>query len=433
MVKGLLFALLVFLGCAPAASAAVAYVGGGQIERPSRSYTFVSYRAEPGETNLVIIVRERGGQRIRDEGAPIDARSGCDPISSHEVFCHSNEGLGVDLGDGNDSLVAPAGQFDGGDGNDTIHAHGGIRGGPGDDVLTGRAGPDALDGGGGHDVLHGAGGNDRLTDGDNATTGVGPDTLEGGPGSDTVSYSERAGPLVFDLRRPGGQGGPDGDNVKSIENVEAASGTHPTRAIGDGHSNDFNVFADRSVLRGMGGNDFLTAWSNYRDTLSGGPGNDLLAPSGDEGSEPDALSCGSGRDSVYMSEAPAQYVPPDCEWVIDNVDADLRYRLLGPLPSLDAPVARVRYGCNVDRADDCRAVWAVREELGTGSRSFGPLLVRRPQRVRLGERGAPTSLRLTRRGRALLERRRSIRARLGFLERGRVVGGFAIRVALAEP
>jgi hypothetical protein len=396
--------------------------------------TFASYRADPGEANRVTILDEPGGRLIRDEGAPIDARSGCDSISAHEVFCHSDEGLEVYLGDGNDSLAGPGGQFDGGEGNDTIHAAGGIRGGAGDDVLVGRDGTDDLKGGGGHDILRGGRGDDYLTDGDSAATGIGPDRLDGGPGVDRVTYARRATALSIDLRRARGQGAlGERDTLTGIEDVVDDQGPNPTRATGDGRANDLNLFADRSVARGMGGNDYLTAWSNRRDTLSGGAGNDFIAPSGDDYiSEPDALSCGPGRDEVSLPQVPAQYVPADCELVVDANDASLRYRLVGPLRRIEAPVVRVTLGNCYTDAGDCRVVWALREEVGRGPGSAGPLLARRPQIVRRNHRGALEALRLTPAGRAVLARRHSIRARLGFLQRKRVVGGFVIRIRLCS-
>ena len=433
MAKGILIALLALLAGAPAASAAVAYVGEATGGRVPQTGTFVSYRADPGEANRVTIVDEPGGRRIRDEGAPIEARSGCDPISAHEVFCHSDQGLEVDLGDGNDTLAGPVGQYDGGEGNDTIQAAGLIRGGAGDDVLAGRGGADDLNGGGGQDVLRGGGGDDYLADGDNATTGIGPDQLDGGLGVDRATYVQRGGPLVIDLRTPGGQGGPgEHDTLTSIEDVVDDGGPNATVATGNGRANDLNLFADRSVARGMGGDDYLTAWSNRRDVLSGGAGNDLLAPSGDAGSEPDALSCGPGRDEVDLSEVVAQFVPDDCEWVVDPDDASFRYRLVGPLRSLDSPVVRVTSGPCEERRGNCSVVWALRAEVGRGPRSAGPLLAKRAQLVRRNHTGGLVPMRLTRAGHRLVARRRNVRARLGFLDGKRVIGGFVIRIRLCR-
>jgi len=430
--KATFIALLLLLITAPVTRAAVAEVGGATTQKPPGFNKFVVFHADPGEANRVTAVADGKGERIRDDGAELHAGAGCDPISPHEVFCHA-KGLSADLGDGNDSLTAQNGSVSGGTGNDILHVGGVLRGGPGDDVLVGRAESDDIDGGGGQDILNGGGGNDDLTDGDDATTGVGPDRIDGGRGIDQAAYAQRGGPLVVDLRRPGGQGGlGEDDTLTSIERVVDSLGPHPTTATGDGGPNELNLFADRSIARGMGGNDFLIAWSDRRDVLSGGAGNDLLEPSGDAGSEPDALSCGPGRDEVDLSDAPAQLVPDDCEWVVDADDASLRYRLLGPLRGLDAPVVRVTYGNCDTEAGDCRVIWALREEVGRGPRSAGPLLARRAQRDRRSHRGGPLALRLTPAGRALVARRRSVRARLGFLLGNRVTGGFVIRIQVCQ-
>jgi hypothetical protein len=135
---------------------------------------------------------------------------------------------------------------------------------------------------------------------------------------------------------------------------------------------------------------------------------------------------------VYFSQLPAQYVPADCERVRSDLDASLRYRLLEPIAALDRPFARVGYG-RCDSDDPCRAVLAVRAQVGHGARSTGPLLARRAVRLAAGGFERPKPMLLTARGRDLLARRQSIRVRIGFLYRRRLVDGFAFRLARAEP
>src|SRR4051794_10187293 len=314
MGRALLICLVALLFAAPSASAATAALVSGMTENPPGSYAYVTYYAAAGESNRVAFVAVGAGTRITDDGASIEAGPGCDQISAHEVFCHAR-GLEAGLGDGDDTLSGPSGRVTGGDGNDTIHAGGYVEGGAGDDSLTGRGGDDNLEGNGGRDLLRGAGGDDRLTDGDSAATGVDSDVLDGGAGSDTVAYVHRRGPLVVDLLSGRGGEGGEKDTLIDVENAFDDVSSRPTVATGNARANDLSLFADRSVARGLGGDDYLTATSSYRDVVDAGPGDDILALTPYTGAVPDEIACGSGRDTVYFSQPPAQYVPADCEWV----------------------------------------------------------------------------------------------------------------------
>jgi hypothetical protein len=124
------------------------------------------------------------------------------------------EGVDIDLGDEGDSYtgsgapagfgngVPGAGPIQGGQGNDQItlsptayerangYINGDADGGPGDDVLTGVEGTNALDGGPGDDVLNGGGGDDRLLGGDgndHVAAGSGADRVNGGAGDDVLT------------------------------------------------------------------------------------------------------------------------------------------------------------------------------------------------------------------------------------------------------
>lgn len=79
-------------------------------------------------------------------------------------------GFEINTGAGNDTVTLGR----------TVPVPATIRGGPGDDVLTGGAGNDKLIGGPGNDELNGRGGNDELIG------GSGGDVLNGGPGDDTL-------------------------------------------------------------------------------------------------------------------------------------------------------------------------------------------------------------------------------------------------------
>jgi Ca2+-binding RTX toxin-like protein len=73
--------------------------------------------------------------------------------------------------------------------SDVLSDIGGIRGGTGDDVLTGDGNDNTIWGGDGDDTIHGGGGNDALYGGDGDDTIYGDggnDFLCGGPGADTL-------------------------------------------------------------------------------------------------------------------------------------------------------------------------------------------------------------------------------------------------------
>ena len=133
--------------------------------------------------------------------------------------------------------------LDGFGGNDTIRIEGDlpdafnpralfIRGGDGNDTLTGTKFNDKIIGGNGDDVIIGMGGNDRLEG------GAGNDTIDGGYGGDRIAGGDGNDILI-------GGPGPDrlfgGAGDDSFRNNE----TDPERQAGGG----------RDVLDGGGGND----------------------------------------------------------------------------------------------------------------------------------------------------------------------------------
>jgi Ca2+-binding RTX toxin-like protein len=86
----------------------------------------------------------------------------------------------------------------GGDGNDTLTGsrfNDKIIGGPGDDILIGMGGNDRLQGDAGNDSIDGGYGADRLDGGDGNDTligGPGPDRMFGGAGDDSFRNAETA-------------------------------------------------------------------------------------------------------------------------------------------------------------------------------------------------------------------------------------------------
>jgi Ca2+-binding RTX toxin-like protein len=235
-----------------------------------------------------------------------------------------------------------------------------ITGGAGEDLLQGGGGADTLNGGGGYDVadysdhtgpvtltldgaaddgspgegdriasdvedLRGGAGNDALTgDGqDNVLDGgLGADVMLGGGGTDAVDYSSRDAAVRVDLGgSPGddGQAG-EGDTVGAdVEGVYGGAGDDTL--IGNG--------AD-GFLDGGDGNDTLTD-PGGSDDLFGDDGDDVIDST--DGVQ-DVVSCDDGNDQVWRDR-------------IDLIDTGCEHLAIGPrgaaqdTPRGQPPVVRV--------------------------------------------------------------------------------------------
>jgi len=144
----------------------------------------------------------------------------------------------------------------------------------------GTDGPDTLRGTNGADNLLGQGGNDILF------ALAGKDNLLGGPGKDLVLGGNEVRPLGGDKNLLGGSGNDLVNGGKGSDNVV-----------------------------GGGGNDYLTDGEfahAVKDTLSGGPGNDVIDVINKPGVK-DVVACGSGLDRVLADRK--DLVAPDCEKV----------------------------------------------------------------------------------------------------------------------
>ena len=176
----------------------------------------ISFLAEPGEANRLVVQADAAGVRFIDTGAVLLTRT-CRSVSEHEVFCPALvETLIVETGDGDDTIdlsAAPIGLAVGGAGNDLIIAAsssgdagddelrglsvaaGQLRGGPGNDTIRAGSRGDRLFGGAGNDTLIGGVGPDSMFGGDGPCDDCPPevtddDTLRGGAGNDTLWIEE---------------------------------------------------------------------------------------------------------------------------------------------------------------------------------------------------------------------------------------------------
>jgi hypothetical protein len=240
----------------------------------------VTYLAEPGENNVFSTRRTSTPTEmlLLDAGAVI---RGC-PWVEGGVRCSNYSGaVYAHLGDGDDQGIG-ATEFWGGSGNDRISFARRARGGPGNDVIT--------------DVW-------MIYDDDGATRGR--DVYEGAPpipgdvslnSRAQLDYGSRTLPVHLDLR----PGHPSEDRVSGIPKI---GGSHlADLLIGDDGPNELSGGGGHDVVRGMGGDDVLTA-----DTVDGGDGDDTLRGGFFGG----RVRCGPGRD-VVLSE-PRARVGSDCE------------------------------------------------------------------------------------------------------------------------
>lgn len=162
----------------------------------------------------------------------------------------------------------------------------GLRGGVGNDTLTGNAAANLLQGGAGNDSLTGLDGDDTLTG------GAGADRLDGGTGVNMADYTGSAA-VNADLWFFGGNtGDAAGDVYVGITGLQGGAGNDTLL----GHT-------DNNLLIGGDGNDVIYGRAGV-DTLRGGIGNDWLIG----GVGADILDGGLGIDTVQYAGTVGQRI-----------------------------------------------------------------------------------------------------------------------------
>jgi Ca2+-binding RTX toxin-like protein len=204
-------------------------------------------------------------------GVLLDLRGG----SGNDTITGSRDRETISGNAGDDSLSGGESSdvLDGGDGNDVLN------GGLGDDSLDGGSGNDTLNGNDGNDSLQGSFGNDVLMG------GVGNDTLRGGFGNDTLNGAagdDLADGNQDDDRVLGGAGNDSLDGGTGDDTVRGQSGNDQIKG-GDGN--------DR--IEGNSGTDTIDG-GDGEDTIDAGTGNDIV----DGGDGNDAINGMSGRDTL---------------------------------------------------------------------------------------------------------------------------------------
>lgn len=229
----------------------------------------ILYVADDGEENRLTITREDDEHVFTDAPgvtivpvAPCRRPDGADP---NVAACPLTYAMDVDLGDLDDT--AGLGDFDFG--------YPILRGGEGEDTLTGSSGraSTSMEGGPGEDTY---------------VNGVG--------GFDTVGYSDRPGPITASL--DGVANDPDGENIPV--GIDALGGTDAgDTLIGGPEADFFWPGGGDDLVQGAGGNDEFF-YSGGDDRYEGGEGNDVFPYTNDPGA--DVFSGGAGFDRYQIEQ-----------------------------------------------------------------------------------------------------------------------------------
>jgi Ca2+-binding RTX toxin-like protein len=235
-----------------------------------------------GSGGMTLIGNDGANELIGGAGNDVlDGRAGKDQLRG---------GDGIDLADYSSRTVAVSLSNDG-LGNDGDATDGGdgiwadvenLRGGSGDDTLTGNAAANVLDG------------------------GPGADSISGGAGVDAVDYSTRTAPVNVTLGAGSRDDGEAGEEDTVAGDVEGAFGGSGADTLVGGAGDGFLV--------GGAGNDSLSDNGGV-DSLDGGAGDDKI--DSDDGFA-DTVSCGAGADDV-TSDA-LDTVAADCAPDVPPVD-----------------------------------------------------------------------------------------------------------------
>ena len=319
---------------------AAAATADGDVDGRRGEYGQLTFTGAPGEANRVrITVDDLGRVLFTDVRNPVVAVGGCERLDAHTARCESgNNSARALLGDGDDWAVIDT-EFvivRGGAGDDQLtgadHAEY-LWGDAGDDTLRGGRGDDQLAGGRGRDRLYGGPGADFLSEDEKGAQTSG-DLFDGGPNSrdpgvisgDTVNFYGRRDALRIDLgagtsnthdRLVGIEsliGGRGDDQLTGDEGQNALNAGPGSNVVHGGEGGDSLAGGDDDdELYGEDGNDAIQGAKGL-DVLSGGAGNDILNSEEESGrQQADAVSCDIGQDTVLSGRGDT--LTTDCETV----------------------------------------------------------------------------------------------------------------------
>jgi serralysin len=162
-----------------------------------------------------------------------------------------------------------------------------VKGGSGNDKITGNQVANVLYGNGGNDILNGDAGNDTLVG------GAGADRLNGGTGTDTASYAGATKGVAANLATStANTNDAKGDIYSSIENLTGSS--YADKLDGNAGVNALTGGAGNDLLSGAAGNDLLTGGAGA-DDLYGGAGADRFIFSATS----ESTVATAGQDSIF--------------------------------------------------------------------------------------------------------------------------------------
>src|SRR3954454_2144891 len=275
------------LAAAPSVQASTVTVTGGDTVRAAES---------GDETNSIRVAYDTGTDlsAVADDTATLTPTGACTMVDAHHATCLGTgiETVSVATDDRDDTIALDPGtipssiteSLDGGPGTDRVtgaNTPGTLRGGSGNDEVTGRG---TLDGGSGNDhitgspmadTIRGSSGRDTIDAGDGA------DDIAGGSGTDTLFYpynrpngvNVTVGSGNFNDGGPEDQTGSRRDTVRG--DIEELTGTLQNDVlVGDQSGELLSGIPGDDLLIGNGGGDTLLGFAG-NDLLIGGTGNDL--------------------------------------------------------------------------------------------------------------------------------------------------------------